>query len=118
MTVIDELIAKAKLQRRKSPPPAYLSAKDTLLWRLGWLDGWFVIKGEIVRRRPFRWAWQAKCAFLLYSKWNAPKGHEARATMRQQWSYAGSLAEMLDEAEEGYLSPSEAIDEDRQYWDE
>lgn len=118
MAIFDQLIAEAKRQRRNSPPPVYLSAKDKILWRLGWLDDGFVLKGEIARRRPFRWAWQAKCAVLLYTKWNAPKGHEARATIRQQWSYAGSLTEMLDEAGEGYLSPSEAIDEDRQYWDE
>jgi hypothetical protein len=118
MSVIEELIAEAKRQRRNSPPPAYLSFVDKALWHLGWLDGWYVLMGEVAKRRPFRWAWQAKCAALLYTKWNAPKGHEARSSIRQQWSYAGTLAEMLDEAGEGYLSPSDAIDEDRQYWDE
>lgn len=116
MSRIDELIAEAKRQKRKLPPPSYLSATDKILWRLGWLDGWFVLKGEIVRRRPFRWAWQAKCAWLLYRKWNAPKGHEGRASLWQDWTYARSLAEMLDEPGDGYLAPSEAIDEDRHYW--
>jgi len=116
MTRIEELIAEAKRQRRNAPPPSHLSFTDKVLWRLGWLDGWFLLKGALVRRRPLRWAWQAKCAFLLYTKWNAPKGHEARSSLLQQWHYASSLAEMLDEAGEGYLAPSEAIAEDSQYW--
>ena len=114
----DELIAEAVRQARKAGPPSYMSARDKLLWRLGWLDGWFLLRAEIAKRRPFRWAWQAKCAVLLYTKWNAPKGHEARSTLWQEWIYARGLAERLDEAGEGYLSPSEAIDDDREYWED
>ncbi len=71
---------------------------------------------ELARFQPFRTVWRARAAWLLFAKWNAPKGHEARATLRQEWEYSGSLAEMLDDY--GPMSPSEAIDTDRQYWED
>lgn len=90
---------------------------DRILYRVGYVDGWFVLKGEIVRRRPLRWVWQAKCAWLLHTKWNLSIGHADRSTVRQSWKYAQGLAEVLDEPGDGYLSPSEAIDADREYWE-
>lgn len=91
---------------------------DRLLARVGYVDGWFCLKGEIVRRQPFRWFWTRRAALLLYHRWNRPVGHRDHHSRRNCWEYALALAEMLDEAGEGYLSPSEAIDIDREYWED
>lgn len=68
----------------------------------------------LAKYQPFRTVWCARAAWTMYRKWNAPKGHEARATLWQEWLYAKSLAEMLDD---GPMFPSEAIEVDRQYWE-
>jgi len=107
MSSIRELLAEAKRQRRAGMP----------LWRAIYSEG-LVLAGMALRHRPLRWVWQARTAWLLYTRWNAPQGSEHRMTLRQDWCYAGSLAEMLDEAGEGVLWPRDAIDEDRQYWED
>lgn len=89
---------------------------NRLLRLLGWHDEWLTLKGEIVKHRPFRWLWIIATAWQLYSRWNAPRGNICRMTFWQHLQYANSMAEMLDTPGEGYLSPSDAIDEDRHYW--
>ena len=96
MTRIEQLIAEAKRQN-----PDKMTISDRLM--------------ELAKYRPLIWLWQARAAWLLYTRWNAPKGHEARASVYQQWLYARTLSDMLDD---GPMFPSDAIDEDRQYWDE
>ena len=96
MSVFDDLIAEAKRQNVYKP-----SLSERAM--------------ELAKYRPFIWLWQARNAWLLYRRWNAPRGHEARASVYQQWLYARTLSDMLDD---GPMFPSDAIDEDRQYWDE
>lgn len=69
---------------------------------------------NLFRYRPFVSLWQLRCGWLLWRYWNAPKGHPDRHTFWQAVNYAASLSEMMDDA--GFLSPSEAIAEDRHYW--
>lgn len=64
----------------------------------------------------FRFVWSIPTAWQLYRKWNAPVGHPCRHTLYQQWQYAMGLSEML--IDEDYISPSDAISEDRHYWSE
>ena len=71
---------------------------------------------NVFRHRPFVWLWSLRCGWLLWRHWNAPKGHGGRYTFVQCVNYAASLSEMMDDA--GFISPSEAIDEDRHYWTE
>ncbi|RXD05538.1 hypothetical protein EQZ23_10795 [Sphingomonas sp. UV9] len=96
MNRIDALIAEAK---RQNPYRASFSER---------------VMG-LAKYQPFRSLWCARTAWLMFRDWNAPKGHEARMTLMQGWQYATSLAEMLDM---GPMLPTEAIAEDRQYWDE
>jgi len=65
--------------------------------------------------QPFRVVWCARTAWLIHRRWNAPKGHEAHSTWRQDWLYALTLADMLHD---GPMLPSDAIAEDRQYWED
>lgn len=107
-TDIDRLIAEA---RRQGP------LADRLLAALGYRWGASGLKRLVVATRPLRWLWQAKCALILHRRWNAPVGHPDRIALLGCWGYAAGLAEMLDEPSYGYLSPTEAIDEDRYYWE-
>lgn len=93
---IEELIAEAKRQNRYMPS---IAARLVAL----------------AKYQPLRALWCARTAWLLFTRWNAPQGHEARATLWQEWSYARGLAEMLDDY--GPMFPTEAIDSDRQYWE-
>lgn len=104
------LITEARRQNRQP-------LIDRILKRFGYMDGWFVLKGEIVRHRPFRWIWQIKCAWLLHRQWNAPHGHVDRSSLWGSWQFAGGIVELLDESGEGYMSPSEAIHSDSEHWE-
>jgi len=64
---------------------------------------------------PFVLIWRARVAWLLQTKWNAPKGHEARCSLIQNWQYSKSMTEYMDD---GPLFPSEAIEIDREYWEQ
>ena len=70
---------------------------------MDWLAQW----------RIFRVFWAIPVAWALHFKWNAPYGHEMYNSMYRDWIYAFALSDMLND---GYLSPSDAIDEDRHYW--
>lgn len=67
----------------------------------------------LARQKWFLALWSLRTGWLLWYKWNAPRGHEARCSLIQQIQYAWCLTDMM---EDGYMSPSEAIDEDRHYW--
>lgn len=96
---VPALIAEAK---RQAPAPL----RATLGERIGGL----------VRYQPLRALWRARVAWLLYSRWNRPLGDPYRMSLLEEWRYAFGLAEMLDDF--GYLSPAEAIDEDRYNWED
>lgn len=108
---IDRLIAEARRQK-------HLPLLDRILAGLGYRGDRGEMKRQIVATRPLRWLWQARCALILHRKWNLEPGNPNRVSLLGNWHYAASLAEMLDETNWGYLSPVEAIDEDRQYWED
>lgn len=73
-------------------------------------------KREIMRRRPFRWFWRLRATLIIHrhfpwNEWGEPYG------WRSNWIYSETLASYLDDDCDDYLSPREAIDEDRQYWE-
>lgn len=68
------------------------------------------IKLTLARRRPFRWLWRLKATILIHRL-----QHDGWTWWRD-WCYSESLASYMDECDE-YLSPVDAIYEDRQYWE-
>lgn len=75
----------------------------------------FDFRREIMRRRPFRWLWRLRAAIILhrffpYNERGEPNGWQSN------WQYSETLASYLDDECDDYLSPADAIDEDRQYW--
>lgn len=105
-TEIKALIAEAQRQRRRR-----------LSWWIRNSELVQVTAGRLVRRRPLRWIWQARAAWLLNTRYNRPLGHPDRVTLRWDWGYAAGLAEMLDEPDGWYLSPDDAITEDMHNWE-
>lgn len=72
------------------------------------------IKRAVMRHRPFIWLWRL-FATRLMRFYRYADG--SRPTWRADWQYSKGLAEYMDECTDGYKSPHDAIDEDRQYWE-
>lgn len=63
----------------------------------------------------FRVLWSIPVAWLLWTKYNVPRGHHNHMSLYEEWQYALGLSEMLT-LEGEYISPSDAIAEDSHYW--
>ena len=100
--IMRKLISVAKRQNRR---PSIVVMLRSEAW---------VLLGRLVRHRPPRWLWQARVTWLLHLKWSPRDTY----SLHENWEYAKGIAEYLDEAGDGYLSPSEAIEMDREYWED
>lgn len=70
-----------------------------------------MIRRAIWRRRPFRWLWRLRATLLLR------KICDEGWSWFDDWAYSAGLAEYMDECEDCYMMPIDAITEDRQYWE-
>lgn len=68
---------------------------------------------EIMRRRPFRWLWRLRATVIMHRFFPLDEQGEPNGWL-SDWRYSETLASYLDD---DYLSPRDAIDEDRQYWE-